>query len=514
MFLAPSSARTLGYLRMIRTLSLATLATVLGLVAARPVVAQAGFAPLAPLTMTAAPGPHNFASAHRGTFGHERIAYHALVNESMVRDGAARTAASLVTIAYVADPPKGSARRPVLFVFNGGPGGSSAPLHFGGMGPKILRSVTVAGWADSANPLLDNPLCPLDVTDLVFIDPVDTGFSHSFPGLPSDEFHSIDSDSDSITQLIIQWLRAHARATSPVYLYGESYGSMRAVALARDLTRSGAQVQLRGIILGGEAITYGQGGRLFDPVRASIALPMMASVAWHYGKIDNQSQTWEQAVERARSFGRSQYLQALLKGYALGSSERDAVIRQLAGIIGIPESYFQAHNTLVVRDFNRELLKDRGLVLDSNDGLETHPAADKATDDEHRDWDAEFRGLGSTMAAYAFKELKVDGLGSYHVLTPNLMSVFDHWNFITTGAPSLNVTLATVMKDNPAARILVLQGRFDTLTQLGVTEYTMDQVDVTRDRLQTAYFDGGHFLNGTPEAMAAIHRFVDPAAQP
>jgi hypothetical protein len=148
------------------------------------------------------------------------------------------------------------------------------------------------------------------------------------------------------------------------------------------------------------------------------------------------------------------------------------------------------------------------LVLDGNNGLDTHPKATAPGEDHTRDFDAEMIALTNAMETYAARDLGVRNLGRYYTATPNIMRLFDQWNFITTGARSLDVTLGQVMKESASTRILMVQGRYDTLTTLGVTEYTMDQTDIPRDRIKTAYFDGGHFLIPTDEAMGAIHDFV------
>jgi len=482
------------------------------LLLAGPGNAQQAHAPLAPLSMTAVAGPRVFRTQHEAVFNGRKVHYDATVAESIVEDTGHAPAADIFTISYVArkgeNVPGPAGERPVMFIFNGGPGASSAPLHLS-LGPMRLQTVSTAEMANPQASLVTNPLCPLDVADLVFIDPTDTGFSHTYPGTSPQQLHSVDGDSDSITQVILQWLRANRRLSSPVYVYGESYGSMRAVALARDLARAAQKIQVAGLILGGEAITYGAGGRLFDPVRAAVSLQMMASVAWHYGKIDNKHQTRRQAVDEARQYGLTEYLHALIQGYALDTATRQRVMARLPGLIGIPESYFQKRQTIRIsaKDFEAELLRDRGLYINDNDGLETSSKKPPASD-ETTDWTAAFVGLTNAMARYTKTDLGVRNLGPYEVLTPNLMKVFDEWSFSTSGAPDLSVTLAQTMKSDPRMRVLVMQGRYDTLTQIGVTQYTMDQTDIPRSRLTIAYFDGGHFLIPTAEAMAAIHHFV------
>lgn len=457
--------------------------------------------PLAPLTMTAVSGTHVFKSEHSGLFNGRRMQYEAAVEEAVIEDPGAVPAADLYTISYVARGTADPATRPVIFMFNGGPGGSSVWLHLCALGPRILRDCSPNGAANPRTPLIDNHQSPLDVADLVFIDPTDTGWSHTLPGVSPAQFHSVDGDSDEVTALIVWWLRKHGRLSSPVYIYGESYGSVRAVAVVRDLARSTPRISVTGLILGGFCITFGPGTGTTDPVWEAMRLPTAASMAWHYGRIDNKRQTWAEAVEKAMVFARTQYVSALIEGYQLDPATRERIIRQLPALSGLPESYFRSHHTIQVGDFANQLLRDRGLILDQDNGLWTHPVGRKP-------WVTLSPVRTQTMERYATRELGVHGLGTYQIMTPNIMRVFCQWNFRVSGAPSMEVTLAREMRRNRRLRLMVVQGRYDTLTQVGDTLYVLDQTDIPRARLTIAYFDGGHMLEPKPEVMNAIRAFL------
>lgn len=457
--------------------------------------------PLAPLVMTAVDGAHVFSSEHSGVFNGHRIRYRATVAETVIEDPGAVPAADLYSFSYVAEGLADAAARPVMFIFNGGPGASSVFLHLCSLGPRVLRDCTPAGTSNPATPLIDNPASPLDAADLVFIDPTDTGWSHTLPGVSAGQFHSVDGDSDEVTALIVWWLRQHERLGSPVYVYGESYGSMRGVAVVRDLARSTPRIAVAGLMLGGFAISFGRGNGTPDPIWEALRLPTAASMAWHYGRIDNRHQTWEQAVDKAAAFARTQYVGALMLGRQLDAATRRRIIERLPALCGIPASYFISHHTIETGDFADVLLHDRGLVLDGNNGLWTYRAGAKRPRDGYV---AYSRGI----ARYADEELRVRGLGSYEILTPNDMQVFESWNFRTSGAPSLEATLAGEMSDEPRLRLLVVQGRYDTQTQVADTRYVLDQTDIPQARLTIAYFDGGHMLEPKPEVMTAIRAFV------
>jgi carboxypeptidase C (cathepsin A) len=457
--------------------------------------------PLAPLVMTAVSGPNVFTTEHSGVFNGHRLRYTATVAETVIEDPGNIPAADLYSVSYVAHGVPDAATRPVMFIFNGGPGAASVFLHLCSLGPKILSECTPAGEANPATPLVDNPTSPLDAADLVFIDPTDTGWSHTLPGVSPGQFHSVDGDSDEVTALIVWWLRKQQRLTSPVYIYGESYGSMRAVAVARDLARSAPKVAVSGLMLGGFAISFGRGSGTPDPVWEALRLPTAASMAWYYGKIDNKHQTWSQAVEKAMDFARTQYVGALIQGHHLDPATRQRIIERLPALCGIPESYFLSQHTIRVGAFATELLHDRGLVLDGDNGMWTRPAGAKPP--QHP-----YSAYAVNMARYARAELHVHGLGSYHIVTPNDTQVFEAWHYRPSGAPSLEDTLAQEMQRNPRLRLLVLQGRYDDQTQVADTRYVLDQTDIPRSRLILAYFNGGHMLEPTSEVMRAIRAFL------
>ncbi len=462
--------------------------------------------PLAPLVMSGVDGPHVFKTEHSGVFDGHRIRYQAAVAETVIEDRGAVPAADLYTISYIAKGGENPPARPVMFIFNGGPGASSVFLHFCSLGPKILRDCSPTGTANPHTPLIDNPESPLDVADLVFIDPTDTGWSHTLPGVSPAQFHSVDGDSDEVTALIVWWLRKHDRLSSPVYIYGESYGSMRAVAVVRDLARSSPKVAVSGLLLGGFAISFGRGSGTPDPLWEALRLPTVASMAWYYGKIDNKHQTWAQAVQKATFFARTQYVGALMEGNQLDPATRERIIERLPALCGIPESYFRSHHTIQVGDFADVLLRDRGLVLNGDNGLWTHPAGVKGSK-------TPYIAYSRNMARYASHDLRVHGLGSYQVVMPNFMRVFHEWNFRTTGAPSLEVTLAREMQADSNLRLMVVQGRYDTQTQVADTRYVLDQTDIPRARLAITYFDGGHMLEPEPAVMGAIRAFIAHTTQ-
>ncbi len=466
---------------------------------ASPVAAQFAPKPLAPLTMTAVSAQPVFTADHVGTFNGKRVRYRSEVAETIIADRDGKPAAHLFSYAYIAQTTVKAAARPVIFAFNGGPGGSSVFLHLGALGPKILPMALNPGDPIvPGNGLIDNPQSPLDVADLVFLDPVETGLSHLEPGADGRPFYSIDGDSEAMSRQVINWLTMHGRLDSPVYIYGESYGTMRAVAMGRDLARGAPALRVAGLLLGGNSLGYFQKGQMPDILFAANALPMMASVAWYHGAIDNKGQTWRQAVDKARAFAETDYVAALMQGYQLDDATRDAIVRKLPSIIGIREAYFRDKHTIVASDFLRELLRDRGLLVDGNDGRKTIPANAERSPPP-------FQRYADAFETYLRGPLGVADVKPYQ---PVNMALNPVWNYYTAGAMALDVTLSKLMLDAPAMRVMLVQGRYDTLTTLGNSEYIMRQANLDWHRYQIAYYDGGHSLIAQPEIMSAIRRFV------
>jgi len=202
----------------------------MALAAAMPVVAQTK--PTLPgdrstwlvAALQAEAGPRRFVTHHRDTFGSQRVSYGATVGETIVKNRDGKPAASLISIDYVRTDQPAPPTRPVVFIYNGGPGGGSNYLQLGAFGPIKMARFDAIAQADPATPLVANPDTIVDVADLVFIDPPETGFSRLPPGIDPQTFRNSDADSAACVQLIRRWLNDHGRSASPVILMGESFG--------------------------------------------------------------------------------------------------------------------------------------------------------------------------------------------------------------------------------------------------------------------------------------------------
>ncbi len=282
--------------------------------------------------------PARASTRHVGEFGGRRVPYTATVEEQLLRDARGNTDASLVTIAYTRDDVADVSKRPVTFVFNGGPGSSSSPLHMSGLGPRLTDG-------DSTKA---NPQSILDATDLVFIDPVGTGFSRPFTTeIGRRDYWTRTGDASSVAEAIRGWLRSHGRERSPRYLAGESYGTVRAGLILRDH----ADLHFDGVIL----VAVVAGSLTADDAQDSdvdyvTSLPTMAAGAWYHGMAPGDLQSVEEAFGAGARFADGAYREALAAGDALDTATRDRVAARLASLVGVPVSFVLEHRLRLSKD--------------------------------------------------------------------------------------------------------------------------------------------------------------------
>jgi len=310
------------------------------------------------------------AIAHREiTLGGARIAYTATVADDIIPTVDGRPGAAVVTIAYTRDGVAEPQHRPVMFLFNGGPGASSSPLHMSALGP-VMRAPGQARDG-SAPAYVANTASPIDAFDLVFIDPVSTGFSRALPGVDPRQWYDGRQDALEVGRVIADWLRLNGREASPRFLAGESYGTTRAGLILEycpDLRFDGVL-----LISGGE--------QPIDEAHPDYAgaVASMAAGAYFHERIERGDRTVEQVVNEARRFARTEYAAALAKGKALTGEERKRVAQKLATFIGLPASLIEAQDLRVsTNTYMFNLLKDRKLRTGLLDVRVTSPLVENA----------------------------------------------------------------------------------------------------------------------------------------
>ncbi|HEV2080774.1 MAG TPA: peptidase S10 [Allosphingosinicella sp.] len=447
---------------------------------------------------------------HSGTFGGQRISYVATAGETYLRADDGTPRAAIFSTSYVKEPRDPS--RPVTFLFNGGPGSGSVWLHMGAFGPKKV-AIPSDGSDDGAPPypIVHNPDSLLDVTDLVFIDPVGTGFSHALGKTDPKDFWGVTKDAESVAQFIRLWLNDNGRWNSPKYLGGESYGTTRTAAVVNQLEGTYNDVSLNGLLLISTVLDFGAGadvpGNELSPI---LNLPSMAATALYHGKA--QASSTEAFVEEARRFAIGPYAAALLKGQRLGAAERASVRRELARFTGLSERYLeQADLRVEPARFYKELLRDRGLTVGRLDSRYTGRDYDNAG--ETYDNDPSFYGIDAGYTAAINQHLR-DTLKYRTDRSYVTIGSVGPWDWrLGLGRDRdayLNVTpyIGRALRENSGLRVFVGQGYYDFATPFFAAEYALTRTGIPQDRIHYEYYGSGHMMYVREEDRAKLSRDV------
>jgi carboxypeptidase C (cathepsin A) len=453
----------------------------------------------------AAGGP--FVTRHRGVFGGQAVDYTATVGETVLSDAKGRPALRLVTTSYVktgADP----ARRPVLFAFNGGPSTSSATLHMVAIGPKRI-GIAQDPKAPAPPPgYADNPLCPLDACDIVFVDPAETGFSRILPGAQRDVFYSVNGDAQSISDFVVAWTRANGREASAKYVLGESYGTMRAAVMAGQLSKV---MPLDGVFLFGQAVNMIETSqRAKNALAYATNITALAAIAAYHGKARTRLSDPAAIVEAAYAWGMGEYLQALLTGHDLAGAERRRIAGKLEAMTGISAAYYLDHDLAITKvAYARELMRDQGLMLGTYDARYVGPAprpGQRPVDP----MDKVRAPIDPMLAKYMAGELAVSWpMGEYRGVAPGS----EAWTWSGTlgpGGPFLDydyqARISEAFRANPRFRLMIGTGYYDLTTTIGPARYLVTQSDWPRERVAQRQYVGGHMAY----TVAASHKaFTD-----
>ncbi len=451
------------------------------------------------------PEPTQFVTQHSGRFNNERVEYDAIAGETYIRDLEGKPKATIFTFSYIKTNLAEGEVRPVTFVWNGGPGSSSTWLHMGSYGPK---RIVVPSNGEHAGlppyPILDAPETVLDVTDLVFIDPVGTGFSRALGEYEGKDFWGLYEDADSMSLFIRTWITEQGRWNSPRFLLGESFGTTRAAAVAKQMEDDLA-ISLNGILFISQALDY-QGSTPYvrDNVVSYITyVPTMAATALYHGKVEPLPESQEIFLQQAREFAVNEYLPALFKGNTISPDEYRAVRDRLAYFTGLSTDYIDKANLRVQGTrFAKELLRDEGIAVGRSDSRYTQDQIDDLSAESSRDpaGDGISAAYKSALMAYMRSDLGVDWDREY--LNPADPDLSRNWNWRTEPEGSswepayVNTAhdLSAALRINPSLKVFVASGLFDLTTPFFDAEYTLNRHDIQRDRIQYEYYQGGHMM--------------------
>lgn len=426
----------------------------------------------------------------------ENIDYTVTADTLMLKGDDGKERASVFHVSYLRKGTEAK-DRPVMFAFNGGPGSSAVWLHLGALGPKLVPTTT-DGTKTLPPPitLIDNPHSILDVTDLVFIDPVSTGYSRPEGDTKGGEFHGLNGDIESVGDFIRRWTTEHKRWSSPKYLLGESYGGVRAAGLADEL-QSAYGMSLNGVVMLSSLLDFRTlRGSQGDYLVNQVYLPAMAAVAHHHGKIDRDR---DELLAEARLFANGPYASALFAGATLTTAEIETLANKLAELTGVSsELWVESNLRLSPSRYRRELLRDEAKVLGRFDARVAWPAQSKESDYPSYDpsYAVAYGAFSTSMLAYLTDDLGGNEIHhTYRILTRKVHP----WNWNSENRV-VNVAgrLQTAMTDNPNLRVLIMGGYTDFATPPSGIEYTLNQmIDLpkqSRDRISYVYYDAGHMF--------------------
>ncbi|MFD2258086.1 S10 family peptidase [Luteolibacter algae] len=444
------------------------------------------------------------------------ISYKSTVGKLQLRDDKGDVTASMFYTSYVKSGVTEGSKRPVMFAFNGGPGSSSVWLHIGILGPK--RVFFPGDGTQPIEPparLIDNDQSLLDVCDLVFIDPVSTGYSRAEKKDNEKDFHSLQSDISSVGDFIRMWVTENNRWASPKYLCGESYGGIRAAGLAEHL-QDHYGMSLNGVVMLSTLLDYrtlipSQGSQL----SAQVYLPAFATTAHFHGKVPGDR---NQLYKDASEFAFGEYGVALQKGTNISAGEKARIAAKLAALTGISAEMWERKNLeLDPSEFRAELLRDEKKVIGRFDGR-------VAWDSTAPTWNYAEYDPSYSLALGAFSTAMLSYLGDdlgwkedqpYEILTSVSPWKFNSDNRIVNVADSL----ATAMRDNPRMRVLVMGAYADLATPPQSMEYSLRQIDgfpdALRKNISFEYYEAGHmFYLNPPDLVKARKDLVEFIGHP
>ncbi|MBS1630060.1 MAG: peptidase S10 [Bacteroidetes bacterium] len=405
--------------------------------------------------------------------------------------------AKLFFVAYSKDGVHDPGKRPILFAFNGGPGSSSVWLHMGLMGPE---RVLMTDKGESIAPpyrSVANEYSWLDKADLVFIDPMLTGYTRPANHVAASDYTGYNKDLRFVADFIRMYLSRYNRWSSPKYVAGESYGTTRAAGLSNYL-QDQYGIYLNGVVLISAVLSFNahSSGRDND-LPYALQLPSYAAAAWYHGKADKKYQSLAQITADACHYATGPYLDALMKGDELSDAERKVVISKLHGLTGLSAKHLDECNLrLQVGRFDKELLRDSGKTIGRFDTRIEGVDYDRAG--ESPDYDPSYdRTVHGAYTAvfndYVRRDLNFHSDLNYEILTGRVWP----WRFSENGFLNVADQLRSAMVKNPNLQVWVCSGYFDLATPWFTTDYVLHHMFLPKElrkNLHSTYYDAGHMM--------------------
>jgi carboxypeptidase C (cathepsin A) len=457
-----------------------------------------------PSAATPTPGesdPAPSVTEHAVTIGGKVVRYKATAGYLVLRDAKGSPTANMFYTAYTKLGDIDVAKRPVTFSFNGGPGASSVWLHMGGLGPKRVNMGERGEAVPPPATWSDNPWSWLDETDLVFVDPMSTGFTRPAKGAEAKPFHGFTGDLESLADFIQIWTTRNLRWASPKFLVGESYGTTRVAALT-DRLQQKYDMYLNGVmlvsaIMNFQTARFAPGNDLPYP----LFLPTYTATAWYHGRLQGDwAKTLADALKRAEIFAARDYTLALMEGDALAPEDFDRIAGELAELTGLSVDFAKRHNLRVsIWRFIRELRRDEGIAvgrLDSSvagvlDESEEGPGGGNSFDPSMEAINGPY---ANAISDYLRRDLKFETDLHYEVLT-NVQP----WDYTNVQNTYLNVAenLKRAMTRNAFMKVWIANGYYDLATPYYATDWTVRHMNLppaVRGNISQTFYEAGHMM--------------------
>lgn len=435
---------------------------------------------------------------HSAHIGGQELDYTSLTGRLVLREENGDPRASVFYMAYLREGD-GDEPRPLTFSFNGGPGSSSVWLHLGAFGPRRV-DLHPEGWAPPPPyRLVDNAESILDLTDLVFIDPVSTGYSRAAGDVEESEFHGVTEDVESVAEFIRLFVSRHERWDSPLFLAGESYGTTRAAGLAGHLQGKHG-MYLTGVVLVSSILSF-QTAR-FDTgndLPYVLFLPTYTATAAYHGRLAPElAEDLEATLAEVEEFALGEYTLALMQGDALGEDQERAVVAKLARYTGLDPEYVRGTNLRIrIHRFVKELLRDERRTVGRLDSR--FQGIDEDAVGERYEFDPSYAAIQGPFTAalnhYVRAELGFESDLPYEILTGRVRP----WSYGESENRYLNVagTLREAMTENPHLRVFVANGYYDLATPYFATHYTFAHLGLDpslRGNVTMGHYESGHMM--------------------
>lgn len=466
--------------------------------------------------------------ACEGFFNGRRVQYDAEIAATMVavssRDSSAAPSTdcaatgAVVSTAYLARAIDGvevdAHQRPVVFVFNGGPITSSIYLHMLAFGPERLHIAADLGADPATFEVVANPHTVLDIADIVLYDPMGTGFSATSNDTPADHWYSVETDAAQLCEFVRAWLAGHGRAQSPVYLFGESYGTVRAAIAARQMHENAGDQQdepidLAGVFMMGQALNIVETVQRRENVMSYVvSLPTLAALGRYHGFAKPEDTPLPEFLDSVMTYAESTYLTALLEGQQISDTDLHEVAQHLCDLTGLPAEVFVENRLRVGKvQYRQWLMKGAGKILGGNDGRYVGLAAEDGTPVDPST--VVGPAIAAAHRAYLGALFGVAPEAEYQNRSP--VASIEAWRWGATspfGDWRYGASIAEVMQKRPAFRLVVGVGYHDTLTTYGASRYAIKQSDWPLDRVAFRGYFGGHLAYTVESSLIAMMRDV------